>query len=405
MTKRSPGKKRRETFQKKKTVKQNPSRKLLYFFGILLLCLAIIPLTVLHKHGLVKGRRITPFLTTNGTKLVSRDTPYTFVGFNMYNIASLPGHNAGCGGPVSDINSFFATLRPNSMVRMWAWQGSMAINPTTKQLDWTGIDRVLAAAKRYHQKLIISLGTQSGQCDDGQWKDSAWYQGGYRNVSDASGLTPLSYWEYIHQIVSRYKTSTVIGMWELINEPETSDCTGYSGTGCYGHQTCVDYAQAGVVLRQFFDTVGGDVKALDPSHLIESGVIGTGQCGSDNGNYTYIHQSPSIDVASYHDYNDDTSPMPGDQWNGLAVRLSQMKSIGKPLIIGEVGMVAFQGGGGCMTLDQRRDAMKAKMDAMFPAGIAGFIPWSRSPDLDTSCNYDIGNTDPLVTLVNAYRLP
>jgi len=395
---------KKTSYNRKTKTKHRLQGKVIYILGILLLFIGVILFGVIQKHGSVKGIKVTPFLSTYGTQLVDHGKPYTFAGYNMYNIASLPGHNAGCGGSIADINSFFATLRPNSVIRMWAWQGSMAINPTTKQLDWKGIDRVLAAAKKYHQRVIISLGTQSGECDDQQWKDSAWYQGGYKTVYNPAGLTPLSYWDYVQQIVTRYKNSKEIGMWELINEPETSDCVGYSGTACYGHQTCVDHTRAATILRQFFDTVGGKVKAIDPNHLIESGLTGTGQCGSDNDNYTYVHQSPAIDVASYHDYHDDDAPMPGDQWNGLAMRLSQMKTIGKPLIVGEVGMLALQSGGDCMTLDQRTDKMKAKMDAMFPAGIAGFLVWSRSPDLDTSCNFDVGNTDPLVNLINTYKL-
>ncbi len=389
----------------RQNVKSTGNRKIVYFLIIFAILLILPILTIIHKYVGVKGIKITPFLSTYSTQLINHGKPYTFTGFNIYNIATLPGHNAGCGGYVSDINGLFSTFRANSVVRMWAWQGSMGINPTTKALDFAGIDRVLASAKKNNIKLIISLGTQSGQCDDGQWKGSSWYSSGYQNVYNASGLTPLSYLDYVKQIVSRYKASQVIAMWELINEPETSDCTGYTGVACYGHQTCPDHAGAAATLRQFFDNVGGSVKAIDSNHLIESGLIGTGQCGSDNANYTYLHQSPSIDIASYHDYNSDSSSMPGDQWNGLAMRLNQMKSIGKPLIIGEVGMTALTGGGSCLTLDQRSIYMKAKMDAMYPAGIAGFLPWNRSVDLDTSCNFDIGNTDPTVSLLNAYSLP
>src|SRR5205085_6860980 len=117
----------------------------LYFLGIFLFAIGFLLFGFFHKHGSI-NRKITPFLTTDGTQLVDHSKVYTFAGFNMYQIASLPGHNAGCGGSVKDINAFFATLRPNSMIRFWAWQGSMATNPTTKQLDWTGIDKVLNAA-------------------------------------------------------------------------------------------------------------------------------------------------------------------------------------------------------------------------------------------------------------------
>src|SRR6266699_4789071 len=181
---------------RRRSLEQTKNRNRLFFYGIMFLCNLFISIGIFSKHGEVKRIKISPFLTTYGTQVIQQGKPYTFTGYNMFQIASLSGHNVGCGSNVNDINSFFATLRPNSIVRFWAWQGSMAINPTTKQLDWAGIDRVLAAAKKYNQKVIVSLGTQSGECDDGQWNDSTWYQGGYKNVYNPSGFTPLSYWDY-----------------------------------------------------------------------------------------------------------------------------------------------------------------------------------------------------------------
>ena len=36
-------------------------------------------------------------------------------------------------------------------------------------------------------------------------------------------------------------------------------------------------------------------------------------------------------MCEYHDYNNASAAMPGDQWNGLAVRISQCNAIGKPM--------------------------------------------------------------------------
>lgn len=375
-----------------------------YLLYILVFGLFFLIMKSLFFQGSVIGNHVSPFLEVNGTLLQSQGKPYVVAGYNLFQIATYPGHNAGCGSFVSDIDSLFSTLPKNSMIRIWAWQGSMAINPKTKVLDWAGVDRVLAAAQKYHQKVIVSLGTQSGECDDGQWKGSSWYAGGYRDVANGNGLTPLSYWDYLQQIVNRYRSSTSIGMWELINEPEASDCVGYTGRDCYGHQVCPDHDSAARIMRQFFDTVGGKVKQIDHNHLIESGLIGTGQCGSDNDNYTFLHKSPAIDVASYHDYNDDDSPMPGDRWNGLAVRILQMKSIGKPLIVGELGILASKDGRSCATFDQRKDKVLTKMDALYAGGVSGILLWDRTVSPEASCNYDIGNNDPLVSSVNDYQI-
>src|SRR5205085_12291741 len=136
-----------------------------------------------------------------------------------------------------DIDALFSTLRPNSIIRIWAWQGSMATNPKTQKPDYAGIDRVLDSAKKHKQKIIMSLGTQSGDCDGGKWKDLNWYDHGYKDTNNPTGLTPLSYWDYIQQITNHYKNSQTIAMWELVNEPETSNCNGYTGSSCYNHQT------------------------------------------------------------------------------------------------------------------------------------------------------------------------
>ena len=64
--------------------------------------------------------------------------PTKFTGFNAYQLATDWGTNAGCGGMATpaQIDSFFASLRPNSLVRFWAFQGTIATNVHTHQLDW-----------------------------------------------------------------------------------------------------------------------------------------------------------------------------------------------------------------------------------------------------------------------------
>jgi mannan endo-1,4-beta-mannosidase len=344
----------------------------------------------------------TPYISANGTKLYLNGEPYQFTGVNAFNLGSYVG-NAGCGGQVNDFDAFFSQLRPNSTVRMWAFQGSITTNVTTKQTDWTGLDRAVAAAHKYGNKLILVLGNQAGTCDDGHWKDKSWYEGGYKQAFNDSGngLTPLPYLDYVKLVVSRYKDSTAIAMWEPINEPESSDCHDAKGDGCYAKITC-DEPKAKAALRSFFDAVGGEIKRIDKNHLVSSGVIGNGQCGAQFEDYQYVHESPGIDVASYHDYGEEDNPMPGDQWNGLQKRLNQMKLIQKPLIIGEVGILAKDNTPNCISYAARVDQFKAKMDAQFAAGIAGFMPWNLSGGVSSVCNYDIVDNDPAISLLHNY---
>lgn len=344
------------------------------------------------------------YVKASGTKLSLHGQEYQFTGVNAFNLGTYPGANAGCGGYVENLDAFFAQLRPNSIVRMWAFQGTITTNVTTKRLDWTGLDRVVNAAEKNGKKLILVLGDQSGHCDDGHFKDKAWYEGGYKQSYNdlGNGLTPLSYSEYVKQVVARYKNSPAIAMWEPINEPIASNCLSGKGYECFAQQACPDETAAARAMRLFFDDVGSTIKSIDPNHLVSSGMIGDGQCGTIYEDYKYVHESPGIDVGSYHDYQRDIQPLPGDQWNGLSKRIDQLKLIGKPLIVGEVGMLASTNGAGCHTHSARESHLKAKMDAQFAAGIAGIIPWAATNTSSSTCNYDIGKDDPIMTLLRNY---
>ncbi len=344
-------------------------------------------------------------IASSGGRLTLDGQPYQFTGLNAYELGTEWGTNSGCGSELTDaqLDDFFASLRPNSLVRFWAFQGTIATNINTHQLDWGPIDRVFAAAQAHGQRLIVSLTDQGGTCDNGHWKDPAWYDGGFQQVfndpstTDGSGLTPLSYWTYLQDIVNRYKDSPALGMWEPINEPEASTCPAQDEpTNCGGNQTCPDEAVAAAALRHFFDMVGGEIHALDPNHLVEDATIGSGQCGTQGSDFTYVSASPGIDVMSYHDYSDPTVSVFSQQWNGtLAWDFQQAADLGKPIIGGESGIEA--GTSGCpISLSQRAGDLEAKIQAQLNAGSSGVLPWGWVPVSDQSCGYEIAPGDPLL---------
>lgn len=342
------------------------------------------------------------FVSANGTKLYLNGQEYQFTGVNAFNLATYPGFNAGCGGYVQDLDAFFSALRPNAAVRLWAFQGAAATNVTSKQLDWAGLDRVVNAAQKNGKKLILVLGNQDGHCDDGHYKDKTWYQTGYKQSFNdlGNGLTPMPYLDYVKAVVARYKDSPAVMMWEPVNEPAGGDCVNGTGYQCYNGLECRDEAASAAAMKSFFDDIGSTIKSIDPNHLISSGTLGNGQCGTVYEDYKLVHSSNGIDVGSYHDYDAVDQPLPGDPWNGLQKRIDQMRSLNKPIYIGEVGMIAH--GSGCMSMEDRQQKMKAKMDGQFAAGIAGFAPWSYTGGSVSGCNYDIGINDPLITLLREY---
>lgn len=345
-------------------------------------------------------------ITRSGSTLMLHGHAYRFTGANAYQLGTYWSVNAGCGQQLStaQLDAFFGSLRPDSVVRFWAFQG-LGYNRTTHRIDFTGLDRVFRAAERHGQRLITVLGNQGGGCDDGHWKDKAWYAGAYtsRFNDDGRGLNAVSYASWVTAAVTRYKSSTALGMWEPVNEPEATTCgAGFKGGACYGHQSCP--AGAATALRSFFDAVGGQIKRIDPRHLIASGVIGNGQCGARGAEYTQVHASPYIDVATVHDYGQDAVGVPGDQWNGMAVRISQAKSLNKPLFTEEVGIMASSNGAtGCVSAARRAALLNHKLTAQLAAGARGFLPWFYDQVVPAGCSHDLGPSDPTLTVLR--RVP
>ena len=340
-------------------------------------------------------------ITAQGQNLEIGGVRTVFSGYDAYQLATDWGTNAGCGGmaTTAQIDSFFASLRPDSLVRFWAFQGTMATNIHTGQLDWQPLDNVFYAAARYHVYLIPVISDQGGTCDGDHWQDPAWYAGGFRDVynspadSDGTGRTTLAYWDYMNALVSRYADSPALGMWEPMSEAEASTCPAtFEPTNCSGHQTCPDEAAAASALEYFFTTVGAQIHSLDPEHLVEAGFLGGGQCGTSGGDYQGVGASAGVDVLSIHDYYGSV-PMGGDQWNGLAVRFAQARALDKPIITGEAGIVAGSGQSGCESLQQRSADMAAKMSAQFAAGDSAFLVWDWLLDPLGPCSYNTGPTD------------
>jgi mannan endo-1,4-beta-mannosidase len=345
----------------------------------------------------------SPYLSRVGSRLFLEGRPYRSVGLDAYELATDWGVNQGCGGTADDgtLESLFAGLPTDVTLRIWGFQGSMATNPATRARDWSGLDRVVAAASRHGVHLIVSLANQDGSCDDGHWKDPAWYLGGYRALYPGDGYTiaTVSYWVWVHQIVGRYRNSPTIAMWELVNEPEASTCAaGYSGGRCYEHLSCPDQAGAVAALRSFADSVGTEIKRLDPNHLIESGTLGGGQCGLAGPGYETVVRSPGVDVASFHDY-DIVHHVPAD----LVTRVVQSATARKPLIIGELGEKAAPGVVGCPSLTDRVAQLQSKLRTERAAGASLILLWDWVPPPRTSaCTFDITAGDPALALLGPF---
>ena len=263
-------------------------------------------------------------ITAQGQHLELNGQPYTFTGVNAYEIGTEVDVNPGCGGQESDaqLNQLFSSLPPNSLVRFWAFQDAIATNVHTDQLDWAPLDRVFAAAAAHGQRLIVALTDQGGVCDGDHWQDPSWFEGGFMDVfnspsnSDGSGHTPLSYWDYMQDVVNRYKNSPALGMWEPISEARRHRVMATTTRGHAGVTPAVPTRP----LRHSASALLRRGRQRDPYPRPEpSGgerIMGGGQCGTAGSDYEYVSASPGVDVLSYHDYYVG-APMGGDQWNGI----------------------------------------------------------------------------------------
>jgi mannan endo-1,4-beta-mannosidase len=328
-------------------------------------------------------------VTRSGTSLILNGAPWQFTGYDDYRLTSAsPGHQ--CGGPLSDsdVAAALDEIQQRSgatVVRTWFMQAYGGPG------NWGQFDRVVAAAAARGMRVIPVLVDQWAACEPwpaGQtpYRSLAWYESGYRQVDFGYRL---SYRDYAAALAAHFRGNPAIAFWQLVNEAEALDQPGGA---------CQDTVANGA-LRSFADDVAGVVKSSDPSHLVSLGTIGTGQCGtSSTADYLNLHAG-RIDLCEYHDYF-GPGGLPGDQWHGVAVRISQCHSLNKPIFAGEVGLqasIAADGStGGPVTaasLARRATFFQQKFQAQFAAGVAGLLVWQYATGARTD-NYEVQPGDP-----------
>lgn len=263
-----------------------------------------------------------------------------------------------------------------TVVRFWAFQEF-----TASGTDFSQLDKLLSLAEDYDIKLVPVLENQWSSCTAGGYKYDTWYQSGY--LSPYGGY-PISYKDYVGQIVSRYKDDPRILMWQLMNEAEGEDTSGNSDV------------QA---LYNFALDMSAYVKSIDPNHLVSLGTMGGGQPGTQGGDYRWIHSIPSIDLLEYHDYDEPVS-FSAD----LAQRVEDSLALKKPLFVGESGIKSNCSEPDCLSPDQRAALFDAKMTAAFDNGVSGYMIWSYRNAAEPPTEYIFTLTDPLAAIVQKLAL-
>jgi hypothetical protein len=327
----------------------------------------------------------TGFVQAKGTQLTLNGEPYRFVGFNIYNANSRDNCWYPLGYSNGALGDALAAVGPDQDVfRAWFYQ-DLATSDGVR--DWAAFDHTVAVARRHGVRIVATLADQWGSCDSGPdravYKGEAWYESGYRSHVGPGSTRP--YRDWVAEVVRRYRDEPTILAWQLMNEAEIKRDLPSS---------CA--ADGATTLRTWAADVSGLVKSIDPNHLVSLGTLGGGQCATQGSDYRYVHNLSTIDLCEYHDYQ--PGAMPGDEWNGLAVRLSQCAALDKPLFIGESGQED-------MSLSTRADVFASKFRAQFEAGVVGELVWAlriESQGGSSTTTFDVGPSDPVVDLFERY---
>ncbi|MGW6035501.1 beta-mannosidase [Gordonia terrae] len=313
--------------------------------------------------------------------------PWWPAGFNAYQLSTDWSVNRGCGAQV-DADGYFAKLPPRALTRFNLYS-VFAVDKRSGLLDFGPIDRVFAAAARHRQMVLPVLTGGSGDCEDERFKERDFYVDGWRTDERVGGL---SYAEWIEIAVTRWHDEPSIAGWELVGEPEASEC---GATSCdWRYRTCP--ADATAVLRSFFDQAGAHLRDFDADRPIFSGLVGGDQCGLAGPGFTAVGRSAGLDVLDFHDYRSDVDPESGPAGSNLRARLEQARELGKPLVVNEIGIHA----GSCGSVASRAQQFETIIARHRAAGVAGALLWSFVPDpRGTECTYDIGPNDPAWNVV------
>ena len=344
------------------------------------------------------------FVTRSGRAFVVGSRPFRFVGFSVYDAAASDVYSCRPESRMSDaqLDEAFRWARDRAgatVIRFWAYQAY-----TRSGSSFAGVDRVLATARRNGLRVLPVLDDGPGDCSTrpgrhpkSEFQGDTWYATGYRQVEPPY---PLSYRDYVAEVVARYRDDPTILGWSMMNEAETAH------RDALGHSDLVGFAR----------DVSEVIRAADPNHLVTVGTQGNGAPGASGADFAEVYGAPAVDFTEVHDWGrwgSDDEPLPGSTADGsppsvasgpclvpaarIACSFSWARTLDKPLVVGESGIAAVD------DAQRRRRAglLGAKIRAAFAQGASGYLVWQlNSTDTDT---YDVvvGTADPLLPVMRS----
>ena len=338
------------------------------------------------------------FVSRSGRQLILNGSPFRFVGVNLYDAAATDRYSCNPGKMLSDA-ALLTTLRylhdqaGATVLRFWAYQ-----TYTQGGTDFTGTDRVIAAAKAVGMKVVPVLEDGPGNCTNSsavvpksKYQNDTWFTAGYKVPY---GNASLSYRDYVKVIVAHYANEPTILAWSMMNEADTSarDASGQT------------------VLVGFAKDIVGVIKSVDTRHLITVGTQSNGAPGASGPDFTAVYSVAGVDLAEVHDWGywgSDQSPMPGGEGANppaadapacrarnapVGCSFALAAALDKPLFVGEAGIM----GRTEQERTTRATLLRAKMDAAFGAGAVGYLVWSVNTGITDGYDVLINDNDPLI---------
>lgn len=341
------------------------------------------------------------FVTRSGTTLQVDGSRFRFIGFNLYDAAASDLYSCSPSTRLDDAG-LAAAMRAvrdagGTVVRFWAYQ-----TYTAGGTNYSGVDRVIAAARKEGLRVLPSLEDGPGNCSTGegavplaQADGGQWYVDGYRRPY---GDATISYRDYVALITRHYQDDTTILGWSLVNEAETT----------------LRNANGQSVLVAFADDVAGVVHAADPHHLVTLGTQANGAPGASGADFAAVYSLPGMDFTEVHDWafwGSDLEAMPGSGPEGTLPGISQCQDIsaqiacsfviaqqlGKPIVVGEAGMRAKSNDARL----RRATLFGPKLEAAFGAGASGYVIWQLNTVNTDGYGVRIGSSDPLFPVLRA----
>lgn len=349
------------------------------------------------------GGAATPagFVGRRGGEFVVAGEPLRATGVNLFDAAGGPGWSCEYASSEEELTTAFRELHDAGarVVRFWAYQSY-----TDGGTDWRGIDKVIGAAKATGMLLIPTLEDGPGYCTTGPTEQAKWQVDGYftEGYKRPYGSAKLSLLDYARTIAEHYRDEPTIAAWMIMNEAETSERSADGKSALVG------------MARE----VAGAIKSVDPNHLVSLGTQGNGAAGTSGPDFADIYSLPELDYAEVHDWpaegGSETAVLAGRADDGalpdadgaqcraqnapLACSFAIARKLGKPLVVGEVGVKRQNAGG----QEKRAEVMGAKVRAHFEAGASLVLLWeARLPGDGGGEGYEVrpGSGDPMLAVL------